>query len=44
MTQLPTERQGRIKTYIEAHLDEMRQALQASVEIKSPSEYKEGTN
>ena len=44
MTQLSTERQGRIKAYIEAHREEMCQALQASVEIQSPSEYKKGTN
>lgn len=35
MTQLSTERQGRIKAYIEAHREEMLHALQTSV----PSHY-----
>ena len=44
MTQTLKERQASIKAYIEAHRQEMFQVLQASVEIKSPSDYKAGTN
>lgn len=44
MTATPTERQARIKAYIEAHREEMLRTLQTSVEIQSPSEHKAGTN
>jgi glutamate carboxypeptidase len=44
MTQDLTERQTKIEAYIKAHREEMLQALRTSVEIRSPSEYKEGTN
>ena len=44
MTLEITERQTKIEAYIQTHRQEMLQALRDAVEIKSPSEYKEGAN
>jgi len=44
MTPAQTERQSKIENYIQSHREEMLQALRKAVEIKSPSDYKEGTN
>lgn len=44
MTPILKERQSKIETYIQSHREEMLQALRDAVEIKSPSDYAEGTN
>ena len=44
MSQEFTERHTKIADYIQSHREEMLLALRDAVEIKSPSEYAEGTN